>query len=69
MNMSLADPTTRARTSRPDPAPAPIRSRFGELKDKLGLIYREASRTGRLVYEAQGDPDDCLQHARSDLGQ
>jgi len=28
-------------------------SRFGELKDKVGLIYREAARTGRLVYEAQ----------------
>jgi len=30
-------------------------SRFEELKDKVGLIYREASRTGRLVYEAQGE--------------
>ncbi|MGQ0595531.1 MAG: nucleotidyltransferase domain-containing protein [Gammaproteobacteria bacterium] len=30
-------------------------SRFEELNDKVGLIYREASRTGRLVYEAQGE--------------
>ena len=30
-------------------------SRFEELKDKVGLIYREVSRTGRLVYEAQGE--------------
>ncbi len=30
-------------------------SRFEALKDKVGLIYREASRTGHLVYEAQGE--------------